>query len=60
MMTAAECLAKADELDGIARQCVEADRDVFIERADEWRRNASVAQQQESWIRAWVARNPPE
>ncbi len=50
MMTAAECLAKAAELDAMARNCPdEHDREGFARTARGWRSNAIVARHQEAW-----------
>jgi len=47
MMTSLECLAKADQLDSIARGCGhQSDREASTEVALGWRRNAVVARQQ--------------
>jgi hypothetical protein len=50
MMNAAECLAKADELDALAGQCCnENDRAGFVRTARGWRASAIVARQQDEW-----------
>ena len=49
MMSSLQCLAKADELDVIALQCISAsDRAGYTQTADGWRRNAALARRQEA------------
>jgi hypothetical protein len=53
MKTAAECLAKADENDALARDCPDGfTRDAYRNTADGWRRTALLARQQEAWTEA--------
>ena len=53
MKTAAECLAKADENDALARNSPDGfARDEFLNTADGWRRTALLARQQEAWAEA--------
>jgi hypothetical protein len=53
MKTAVECLAKADELDALARDCSNPNSRVDYGRtADGWRRTALLARQQEVWAEA--------
>lgn len=50
MVTSVKRLAKADQLDDLARQCAnKGDRDSYSQTADGWRRNALMAQHQEAW-----------
>jgi hypothetical protein len=50
MKTSVECLAKAAELDALARGCPDGPvRDGYSGAADGWRRTAILAQQQEKW-----------
>jgi len=53
MKTAAECLAKADELDALARDCPDRfARDAYLNTADGWRRTSLLARHQEAWAAA--------
>jgi hypothetical protein len=53
MKTAAECLAKADELDALARNCPDgAARKGYLSAAEGWRRTALLARHQDAWSRA--------
>lgn len=53
MMTAAECLVKADENDALARDCPDGfAREAYLNTADGWRRTALLARQQEAWAEA--------
>jgi hypothetical protein len=50
MLTALECMAKAEELDALAGACPEgAVRHSYYQTADGWRRAAILARQQEVW-----------
>jgi hypothetical protein len=50
MKTAAECLAKATELDAMARDCPDGiARDGYFSAADGWRKTALLARHQEAW-----------
>ena len=50
MRTSLQCLAKADQLDGLALLCPgQSDRDAFADTADCWRRTAIMARQQDEW-----------
>ncbi len=50
MMTPAECLAKAADLDRLGRECVTQEgRQAFAQLVQGWRRNAMVLRQQEAW-----------
>jgi hypothetical protein len=41
MMSSAACLAKADQLDLLARECASpSGRDAYAQLAESWRRNA--------------------
>ena len=49
-MTSLECMALADRMDGLARQCSnKRDRDAYSSIAGVWRRSADYARQQEAW-----------
>jgi hypothetical protein len=53
MKTAADCLAKADEIDALARDCQDGfARDAYLSAADGWRRTALLARHQEAWAAA--------
>ncbi len=53
MKTVAECLAKADENDALARVAPDGImRDSYLSTADGWRRTALLARQQEAWAEA--------
>jgi hypothetical protein len=50
MLSSVECLARAAELDAIARVCIrKSERDSYIETAEGWRRTAIIARRQEAW-----------
>lgn len=50
MKTAAECLAKADELAARAQGCPDdVAREGFLSAAEGWRRTALLARHQEVW-----------
>lgn len=50
MMTVAECLAKAAELDRLRQECLTEDgREAFARLGEGWRRTAMAARRQETW-----------
>jgi hypothetical protein len=50
MRSALECLAEADRLEETARQCADPRaREAILETANEWRRVAMLAREQEAW-----------
>ena len=50
MLTSLECMAKAKEMDARACGCSHpGDKAAMTEMADEWRRTALMARQQEAW-----------
>jgi hypothetical protein len=50
MLTSAECLAKAHEMDDLASQSAhQRDRETYSQTADGWRKVAQLAGQQEVW-----------
>jgi len=52
MLSSAECLAKAKQLEDLARTCAnKVDRDSCLETAAGWRKSAGLALHQEVWAR---------
>ena len=50
MLSSVECMAKADEMDVLARECAHRqDRDAYAETALGWRHTAVLARRQEAW-----------
>jgi hypothetical protein len=50
MLSSAQCLAKADQLDSLALSCPgQPERDAFADTAAGWRRTAIMARQQDEW-----------
>ena len=50
MLSAAQCLAKADEMDELAAECIDAEGSVaFRAIAVHWRQAAKRAREQEAW-----------
>ena len=50
MLTALQCLAKADEMDALALACtVPGGRVSYTETAVHWRKAAILAREQEAW-----------
>jgi hypothetical protein len=54
MMTAAQCLEKADEMDVRAHASSdEWTRNSYIETAKQWRQVSSMARQQDTWAETY-------
>jgi diphthamide biosynthesis methyltransferase len=50
MLTATQCLAKANQLEAYALQCGDPmTSDAYAELAIRWRSNAIIARQQDAW-----------